>query len=375
MMTRWLAYIRLFDFQVKHIPGNKNGAADALSRRGAGPEDSPVEDEDEADNYFDAKLYSIQVLDRSVSSPTARVYLHEADYNGDDLILGRYLETLRRPDGMTDQQFQQLRQKSRSFLVRDGYLYKRSKKRQPPRRVVGTLEQQREVLHEVHEFGHRGRQATYDQMRQRYQWKGMYEDVIKYVKSCEECQSRARNRQQEPLHPTWSITVWEKVGIDIVYMPVTEDGFGFIVFARDDLSGWVEGRAIKAADSKNVAKFIYEDVICRHGCPRRIVLDRGSENLNLTKDLLEHYKIKRTIVSAYHPQANGLVERGHDPIVNSLAKYCKNPMDWVKYLPLRLWADRVSVRRSTEYSAFELVYSRDCLLPIDFTLESWSVVD
>jgi len=25
MMTRWLAYIRLFDFHVKHIPGNKNG--------------------------------------------------------------------------------------------------------------------------------------------------------------------------------------------------------------------------------------------------------------------------------------------------------------------------------------------------------------
>jgi RNase H-like domain found in reverse transcriptase len=34
MMTRWLAYIRLFDFDVKHIPGNKNGSANALSRRG-----------------------------------------------------------------------------------------------------------------------------------------------------------------------------------------------------------------------------------------------------------------------------------------------------------------------------------------------------
>jgi len=159
-------------------------------------------------------------------------------------------------------------------------------------------------------------------------------------------------------------------------MPWTEDGFGFIVFARDDLSGWVEGRAIKAVDSKNVAKFIYEDVICRHGCPQCNVLDRGSENLNLMKDLLEHYKIKRSVVSAYHPQANGLVERGHDFIVNSLAKYCsKKPTDWVKYLPLALWADRISVRRSTGYSAFELVYGRDCLLPVDFALESWSVVD
>ena len=67
-----------------------------------------------------------------------------------------------------------------------------------------------------------------------------------------------------------------EVGIDVVYLPWTEkkDGLGFTVFARDDLSGWVEGRAIAAANAKNVAKFIYEDVICHHGCPQRIVLDR-----------------------------------------------------------------------------------------------------
>ena len=338
MMTRWLAYIRLFDFHVKHIAGNKNGAADALSRRGGESQDLH-EDEDEADDYFDAKLYSIQASYRSDQrhSPTAWIYLHEADYEGDDLTLGRYLETLQRPNGMSDQQFEQLRKKSRSFLVRDGHLYKRSKKRHPPRRVIGKAEQRRKVLCDVHEFGHRGQQGTYDQLRRRYQWKGMYDDVVKYVKSCEECQSRSWIRQEEPLHPTWSLTVWEKIGIDVVYMPWTEDGFGFIVFARDDLSGWVEGRAIKAADSKNVARFIYEEVICRHGCPQRIVLDGGNENLNLTKELLKHYRIKRTVVSAYHPQANGLVERGRDFIVNSLAKYyCKKLTDWIKYLPLAL---------------------------------------
>jgi len=58
MMTRWLVYIRLFDFHVKHIPGNKNSAADALFRCGVGLAD-PLEDENDADDYFDAKLYSI----------------------------------------------------------------------------------------------------------------------------------------------------------------------------------------------------------------------------------------------------------------------------------------------------------------------------
>jgi hypothetical protein len=48
MMTRWLSYIRLFDFDSKHILGPKNGTADALSRHGQSPEDE-VEDENEAD--------------------------------------------------------------------------------------------------------------------------------------------------------------------------------------------------------------------------------------------------------------------------------------------------------------------------------------
>ena len=59
MMTRWLAYIRLFDFTVKHVPGRKNGGADALSRRDYA--DGDVEEDDTVDDYFDAKLYSIQL--------------------------------------------------------------------------------------------------------------------------------------------------------------------------------------------------------------------------------------------------------------------------------------------------------------------------
>src|SRR5438876_5491778 len=54
--------------------------------------------------------------------------------------------------------------------------------------------------------------------------------------------------------------------------------------------------------------------------------------------------------------SNGLVEHGHGPIVNSIAKYCDQPANWPKYLPLALWVDRITIRRSTGYSAFELLY-------------------
>ena len=78
----------------------------------------------------------------------------------------------------------------------------------------------------------------FEKVCRRYQWKGLYDDVVEYVKTCEECQRRARNRYEEPLKSMWMVIVWAKIGVD---MPPAPGGYGFIVFARDDLSGWVEG--------------------------------------------------------------------------------------------------------------------------------------
>ena len=215
MITRWLTYIRLFDFDVKHIPGNKNGGADTLSRRRQAPEDDP--DDSDPDDYFDSRLYSITTHSDHFSANSAPsgepalqtvhgppdhlnhlawIYLLEGEYDGQDLLLGQYLETLQRPDNISDQQFQQLRKKSPLFFVRDGLLFKRSWKRGlPSRRVLGRREERLEAIRSLHdEKGHRGKQTTYENISRRYQWKGMYEDVANYVKTCVECQKRARMR-------------------------------------------------------------------------------------------------------------------------------------------------------------------------------------
>jgi hypothetical protein len=51
------------------------------------------------------------------------------------------------------------------------------------------------------------------------------------------------------------------------------EGIAFIVFARNDLREWVRTRALERNDARSIAGFLYEDVICRHGCPMRIVID------------------------------------------------------------------------------------------------------
>jgi hypothetical protein len=88
--------------------------------------------------------------------------------------------------------------------------------------------------------------------------------------------------------------------LDIVYMH-WERKDGFIVFVRDDLSGWVEGRVLESTHSEGVAKFLQEEVFCRHGVPRWIVMDGGSENMGFTPDLIQKYGMRDIAIALYHP--------------------------------------------------------------------------
>lgn len=64
-----------------------------------------------------------------------------------------------------------------------------------------------------------------------------------YVQTCEECQRRNSSSLGKALHPTWVTLLWQKVGLDVVYMPPCE-GYQFLVVAPCDLSGWVEAKLL-----------------------------------------------------------------------------------------------------------------------------------
>ncbi|RVD90130.1 uncharacterized protein DFL_001106 [Arthrobotrys flagrans] len=62
LVTRWLAWIWLFDFEVKHVPGKKHTAADGLSRRPATQEEiAEADNEEDIDDFIDAQLNNISL--------------------------------------------------------------------------------------------------------------------------------------------------------------------------------------------------------------------------------------------------------------------------------------------------------------------------
>ena len=82
----------------------------------------------------------------------------------------------------------------------------------------------------------------------------------------------------------------------------------------------MEARALAKLSSEAVVKFVYEDIIYRYRCFIYLLIDGGPENKSWLSVLTTKYKIKRTIISAYNSKGNRIVERGHQPIVNTLAK-------------------------------------------------------
>ncbi|KEY69861.1 hypothetical protein S7711_10127 [Stachybotrys chartarum IBT 7711] len=48
---------------------------------------------------------------------------------------------------------------------------------------------------------------------------------------------------------------------------------------------------------------------------------------------------------------------------------------WMRYLDVAVFADRISVKASTGYSAFYLMYGWDLILPIEFQYPTWRLID
>jgi transposase InsO family protein len=374
LVTRWIAWIKLWDFDIKHVPGKKNIVADALSRQTGF---STVEEDTTLDEFVDNELSCIRIKPIRVQAiETVRHRVLDETYTDEHEEYAHWLTTLHRPEHLDTKAFLAFKVRALQYVVRGGCLYKRQSKNIPLRRVIDSPAEQLEVITSLHDdSGHRGREGTYRRVADRFFWKNCYQDVRKFVQSCEVCQKRAHGRLDEALRPTWSAFMGDKWALDVVYMP-SADGKNFLVLAREDVSGWVEGKAIANNDSASIAKFIWEDIICRHGLPLQIIMDNGPENSKLTEVLLQKYGVKRIVISSYHPQANGMIERGHQPIVNALSKHqSTHGVPWPRGLHGMMWADRTTVKTTTGKTPAALKYGAEHILPIDMVYSSWGTLD
>jgi hypothetical protein len=187
-------------------------------------------------------------------------------------------------------------------------------------RVVSKLQEQQHLMKEFHDsawVGHRGVWATFAKLKEKYWWPTFYKDVATYVEACKDCQLYSNVHHRDELHPTYPLAMHYKWMVDIVTMSMGWWQMKYLVLAREDLTNQVEGRALRSKETSTVCKFLLEDVICRYGCVGKIVADRGELDANETKECFARMGIKLSLTTAYNPEANEKVERGHSPIVKA----------------------------------------------------------
>ena len=364
-MLRWIAFIHMINPELRHIAGKDNPVADMLSRA----------------RYRELDEDDIGVSHTHATEETLEILEFKEDlYSGELLLIGKYLSTLEGDESWTQEDFKKIRKKSYGFLLKEGFLWKRPRKRgHVPLRVVDTKGEKLRILQHYHDSdmaGHKGVQSTYEKIQELYWWRGIYKDVRQYVETCEVCQLYSKIRHRDELHPTHPLYLHFQWVLDIVHMPRGVRGTKYLVLAREDLSSYVEGRALTTNTTEAVCRFVLEDIIARHGFITQLRADRGELESHKATDFFKRFNIKLKLTTAYNPEANGKSERGHPPIVNALIKSCDGEAYWwPDKLPLALLADRLTCNSVTGRTPAELVCGHLPLMPIEEDIASWRTIE
>ncbi|MCO5575064.1 hypothetical protein L7F22_028861 [Adiantum nelumboides] len=177
-----------------------------------------------------------------------------------------------------------------------------------------------------------------------------------------------------PLTLIQPLEVFMKWGLDFMgpFKKVTPRKNKYIVMATYYVSKWVEAKALPNNTAKSSARFLYEHIICRYGCPIEIVSDQGTHFINDTIEiLLELFSIKDKKSTPYYPRCNGQAESSIRTIKTIMTKIVQDePHNWDEKLQTALWASRIAYKVTTGMTPFRMVYGTEAVVPLEFAVPS-----
>jgi transposase InsO family protein len=116
-------------------------------------------------------------------------------------------------------------------------------------------------------------------------------------------------------------------------LPVAADGSTYLLTIIDRTTRWLEAVPLRSMEAGACAEAVIQTWITRYGVPSNITTDRGRQFMSaLWGALCNRLGISHITTTAYHPQANGMVERSHRQIKDALRARLAGP-DWPLHLP------------------------------------------
>ncbi len=137
-------------------------------------------------------------------------------------------------------------------------------------------------------------------------------------------------------------------------------------------TNWVEAQPLTTIEAIEVCQAFFKLVISRHGCPLKVLTDKGKQFVSkLFNKICHQYNIEHLESSAYHHETNGKSERFIQFLEKSLSTIIEpDQSNWDKLVDYVLFLYRSTLNRMLADTPFYLIYGRDAILPQDMFLGS-----
>lgn len=322
---RHLAYISEFTTDVQHISGKDNSVADALSR-------APVSSVTPGIDY--KELAKAQQADPEMK-----------DYR--TAITGLKLQDI-------------------TFKDHDATLLCDVSGTKP--RPVVPEPWRFATFEAIHGLAHPGARATKKLMADRFVWHGMSKQIGQWVRECKSCQQcKVTTHVKSPLSSFKPPERrFDHVHVDLVGPLPASRGYTYLFTMVDRFTRWPEVVPLTDISTTSCARALVGGWVSRFGLPLDITSDRGTQfTSKLWAEMAELLGTKLHHTTAYHPQANGMVERFHRTLKAALMTRLTNST-WIDELPWVLLGLRTAPKEDLHASSAELVYGATLTLPGEF---------
>ncbi|CAH8562769.1 unnamed protein product [Dicrocoelium dendriticum] len=230
----------------------------------------------------------------------------------------------------------------------------------------------RTIFDHFHGLSHPSIRSTVKLITDRFLWHNMRSDIRHWAKHCLSCQTSKVHRHTVTTPGTFSLpdARFRHVHVDIVGPLPPSNGFTHLLTCVDRFTRWPQAVPLRDTSTESVSRAFVESWISLFGVPSTITTDRGTQfSSTLFRDLSRLLGCTHLRTTAYHPAANGLVERFHRQLKAAIMASSSDSR-WSERLPAILLGIRNTIKEDIGCCPAELVFGTTLRLPGEMVLDS-----